>query len=48
MCKNNDSSFSIANKCNDIFINVGNNFTKLIINSNINTSIHDTLEDKNT
>ena len=47
VCKNNDSSFSIANKFNDIFSNVGNNIAKLIIKSNINTSIHDTLEDKN-
>ena len=37
-CKNNDSSFSIANKCNDIFSNVGNNLAKLIINPNINTT----------
>ena len=47
VCKNNDSSFSIANTFNDIFSNVGNNLAKLIIKPNINTSIHDTLEDKN-
>ena len=50
VCKNNDSRCSIANKFNDIFSNVGNNLAKLIINptiSPINTSIHDTLEDKN-
>ena len=46
VCKNNDSIFSIANKCNDIFSNLGNNVSKLIINPNINTSMYDTLEDK--
>ena len=44
ICKNNYSSFSIMNKCNDIFSNV--NLAKLIINPNTNT-IHDTFEDKN-